>query len=375
MAQEDDDDDSGRGAPGRAAVPHGAAPKRTWRKSQGELRYKYDPGAEGAFMSPGHGPRRQNSLPGPASHPAARSARDPAGTRSQQAATAGAVAAGCHDQSWLGHSRNFLIASDALAPALRRVPPSPHSPRSSPLALTEIPPSPATRLAGTYVRSLVRAFCKATGERRHRFLVLDAPNASAADLREAWTGALAGGYQAWVASMPETDPAVCAARNVHGRSEGEVARLAAAWEPTPPEIPCIEVGRFLSGGGQAIAEVDMDSSEGEAREGAAEGPRWAVDAEERPATKPAAEQAGPGMGPRPGACKGADPVKSLASGGRAGPPRLGILRPPDRLPKGLRVVWADHAHHRDSGRGGFHIPIKPKQVRRAAFGGSAGLGG
>jgi hypothetical protein len=49
----------------------------------------------------------------------------------------------------------------------------------------------------------------------------------------------------YVAHAPESDPATCHARNIHGRSLEDVQKAAAAWEPLPPLFAQLDLKGLL----------------------------------------------------------------------------------------------------------------------------------
>ncbi len=53
------------------------------------------------------------------------------------------------------------------------------------------------------------------------------------------------GYEVYVVHAPESDPATCHARNIHGRSLEDVQKAAAAWEPLPPVFTQLDVKALL----------------------------------------------------------------------------------------------------------------------------------
>jgi hypothetical protein len=58
--------------------------------------------------------------------------------------------------------------------------------------------------------------------------------------------------------MEEKAVSKCAARNVHGRTADDIAKLAKAWEPTPEHFNLLDIKTYLQDkvrnvGGRAVA--------------------------------------------------------------------------------------------------------------------------
>ena len=69
---------------------------------------------------------------------------------------------------------------------------------------------------------------------------------------------LPSSLKAYIADV-DRDPGLCVSRNVHGRSEEDVFRVAAGWEPTPPGLSRVDLRAFEQDGGD-IAEVEMEEA-------------------------------------------------------------------------------------------------------------------
>ena len=54
----------------------------------------------------------------------------------------------------------------------------------------------------------------------------------------------------------DCDFGLCAARNIHGRTEAEIRKLHANWEPTPPHYNRLDLRGFLQD--KEIEQVDME---------------------------------------------------------------------------------------------------------------------
>ena len=59
--------------------------------------------------------------------------------------------------------------------------------------------------------------------------------------------------------MVDCDPAICATRNTHGRSEKEIQSLYRSWEPTPAHFNKVDFSSFLQD--KAIEHVEMKDAD------------------------------------------------------------------------------------------------------------------
>ncbi|GIL66152.1 hypothetical protein Vafri_19745 [Volvox africanus] len=130
----------------------------------------------------------------------------------------------------------------------------------------------------TYFRDLVRAVGRSCEDRRHSFVVVDAPVLRAEQLRELMTVGQRANFECFALLPLDTDPAACASpsRNVHGHSAEALRGMAALFEPAPPlyaQVSALSLfggpvvgeeqdgGAGASGGGPEIQEVDMDADD------------------------------------------------------------------------------------------------------------------
>ncbi|EFJ39985.1 hypothetical protein VOLCADRAFT_100282 [Volvox carteri f. nagariensis] len=129
-------------------------------------------------------------------------------------------------------------------------------------------------MAGTYFRDLVRAVGRSCEDRRHSFVVVDAPVLRAEQLRELMAVGQRANFECFALLPLETDPAVCAspARNVHGHSAASLKEMADSFEPAPPLYaqvsavsmfggPVVGEEREADSRGSEIQEVEMDADD------------------------------------------------------------------------------------------------------------------
>jgi hypothetical protein len=67
-------------------------------------------------------------------------------------------------------------------------------------------------------------------------------------------------YEAYLLQPLESDPALCARRNIHARTLKELVALAQQWEAAPPSIPVLNVKPLLSGQLQGGCELGRHNS-------------------------------------------------------------------------------------------------------------------
>ncbi|GIL86573.1 hypothetical protein Vretimale_11555 [Volvox reticuliferus] len=113
----------------------------------------------------------------------------------------------------------------------------------------------------TYFRDLIRAVGRSCEDRRHSFVVIDAPVLRAEQLRELMTVGQRANFECFALLPLETDPTVCASpsRNVHGHSAEALQGMAASFEPAPPLYA--QVSALSLFGGPVVGE-EQDGSAG-----------------------------------------------------------------------------------------------------------------
>ncbi|GAB2269942.1 hypothetical protein Dimus_004860 [Dionaea muscipula] len=120
-----------------------------------------------------------------------------------------------------------------------------------------------------YRSSMLKAFKKTLEEGAFTFVIVDDRNLRVADFAQFWATAKRSGYEVYVLEAPYEDPMGCTARNVHGFSLGEIEKMAAQWEETPPLYLRLDVKSLFHGDDLTdndIQEVDMDMEDNDGGE-------------------------------------------------------------------------------------------------------------
>lgn len=109
-----------------------------------------------------------------------------------------------------------------------------------------------------YEESLVKAFARTVREGKSRVVVVDAPLLKAATVHELWRLGQGASYEVFVAGTLETDPEVCHARNVHGRTLEDVRKAAAALEPPLPAFLHLDMSSLFEDSSVAVGNATSD---------------------------------------------------------------------------------------------------------------------
>lgn len=104
-------------------------------------------------------------------------------------------------------------------------------------------------MEAAYFKDLVRAVGRTCEDRRHSFVVVDAPNMRLDGVKELVAVAQRTNFEPYVLQPLESDVAVCAQRNTHGRTPAELQALAEQWEPPSALYTCLDASSLLSGAG------------------------------------------------------------------------------------------------------------------------------
>ncbi|KAK6920824.1 hypothetical protein RJ641_014502 [Dillenia turbinata] len=121
-----------------------------------------------------------------------------------------------------------------------------------------------------YRSSMLKAFKKTLEDGVFTFIIVDDRNLRVADFAQFWATAKRSGYEVYLLEAPYKDPVGCAARNVHGFSQGEIQKMAAQWEEAPSLYLQLDIKSMLKGDDLkecGIQEVDMDTDDGNCDEG------------------------------------------------------------------------------------------------------------
>ncbi|GFH14466.1 uncharacterized protein HaLaN_10527 [Haematococcus lacustris] len=119
-------------------------------------------------------------------------------------------------------------------------------------------------MEAAYHKSLVRAVSRTLEEGRFPFVIMDAPNMKLSECQEVLGAAQRWRYEALLLQPLETDPVLCARRNVHGRTLPQLQALAQQWEAPPPLYKVLDVRSLFQAtvtGSSQIDEVDMDNED------------------------------------------------------------------------------------------------------------------
>ncbi|KAH9323007.1 hypothetical protein KI387_017646, partial [Taxus chinensis] len=117
-----------------------------------------------------------------------------------------------------------------------------------------------------YRASMLKAFKKTLEEGIFTFIIVDDRNLRVADFAQFWAVAKRSGYEVYLLEAPYTDPAGCAARNVHNFTADEVQEMAKCWESAPPLYLQLDISALFHGddlNAQDITEVEMDTGDTE----------------------------------------------------------------------------------------------------------------
>ncbi|KAK9708677.1 hypothetical protein QE152_g27075 [Popillia japonica] len=110
-------------------------------------------------------------------------------------------------------------------------------------------------MENTYRVSLFKAFKKTITDGYFPFIIVDNVNDKVKYFGEMWSFAKQNGFQVYICQL-EFDLATCTKRNIHNRSEIEIQRLIAGWEPTPAHHPTLDATSLIQAG--SIPEVEME---------------------------------------------------------------------------------------------------------------------
>jgi len=125
-----------------------------------------------------------------------------------------------------------------------------------------------------YKASALKAFRSTIDKGMYRFLIIDAPNARAADFEEYWSHAKYKGYEVYVMHV-QASVAECAARTTHGRTRDDIALMHQEWEDTPLHMcqltdldACLRTDKM---GADDVEEVEMGFEEDDDTQESGEG--------------------------------------------------------------------------------------------------------
>ncbi|CAH9078740.1 unnamed protein product [Cuscuta europaea] len=116
-----------------------------------------------------------------------------------------------------------------------------------------------------YRSSMLKAFKKTLDDGAFSFVIVDDRNLRVADFAQFWATAKRSGYEVYLLEAPYTDPAGCAARNVHGFTLNDIQKLSDRWEEAPSIYLKLDIKSLLHGDSLehgAIQEVEMDMDDG-----------------------------------------------------------------------------------------------------------------
>ncbi|XP_069691442.1 YLP motif-containing protein 1-like isoform X2 [Periplaneta americana] len=125
-----------------------------------------------------------------------------------------------------------------------------------------------------YRSSLLKAFRKTVNDGYFPFIIVDCVNHQVKHFEEMWSYAKQKGFQVYICEM-DMDVSTCTKRNIHNRTEEEIADIVKNWEETPRHYLRVDVRSLLQS--VAITEVEMedttadDDKEEEVKEGDGEG--------------------------------------------------------------------------------------------------------
>jgi YLP motif-containing protein 1 len=121
----------------------------------------------------------------------------------------------------------------------------------------------------TYRASLLKAYNKTLEEGFFPMIVVDAPNTKVHHFDRYWSNGKMKGFEVYVAELIDSVE-ICAARNIHHRTEEEIQKLAKEWEDTPPHFTRLDVTPLLSDSNIDEVEMECAGSESEGEEEAEE---------------------------------------------------------------------------------------------------------
>ncbi|KXZ45919.1 hypothetical protein GPECTOR_49g503 [Gonium pectorale] len=134
-------------------------------------------------------------------------------------------------------------------------------------------------MEATYFRDLVRSVSRSCEDRRHSFVVVDAPVLRAEQLRELTAAGQRANFECYVLRPLEADPGVCASagRNVHGHSLEALREMAVGFEEAPPLYTQVSAVSLF--GGPVVGEEQEPAGAGSGS-GAGKRPRGGSDIQE-----------------------------------------------------------------------------------------------
>lgn len=107
-----------------------------------------------------------------------------------------------------------------------------------------------------YSASALKQFERTVRQGLFSFIIVDNINNKVKTIEEYWYIAKCAGYEVYVFETPETDPKVCAQRNIHKRTLAEIEFLKQTWEPLPPHFTRLKLGNLLSGEIFSLKEIN-----------------------------------------------------------------------------------------------------------------------
>jgi predicted kinase len=116
----------------------------------------------------------------------------------------------------------------------------------------------------SYKTSALKQFEKTVKQGLFSFIIVDNINNKAQDINAYWCAAKSAGYEVYICETDLKDVEKCATKNIHGRSEEEIAAIVKEWEETPSQFAKLILGNLMNSGIfnlNEISEVDMQSDE------------------------------------------------------------------------------------------------------------------
>lgn len=107
----------------------------------------------------------------------------------------------------------------------------------------------------TYRSSMLKTFKKTLDDGFFPFIILDTINDRVKHFDQFWSAAKTKGFEVYLAEIT-ADTQTCAKRNVHGRTQKDITRMANNWEPSPRHMVRLDVRSLLQDA--AIEEVEME---------------------------------------------------------------------------------------------------------------------
>ncbi|KAJ9600750.1 hypothetical protein L9F63_001105, partial [Diploptera punctata] len=108
-----------------------------------------------------------------------------------------------------------------------------------------------------YRNSLLKAFRKTVNDGYFPFIIVDCVNHQVKHFEEMWSYAKQKGFQVYVCEM-DMDVGICTKRNIHNRTEEDIADIIKNWEDTPRHYLRVDVRSLLQS--VAITEVEMEDT-------------------------------------------------------------------------------------------------------------------